>query len=175
MIRVSKKAVSSGFCTSRLLFFFGLVILMLGSGYLLIDSSRVYGYGMIERNRVVDVNKDDLLAILDDGSTVELSDRYVFIPYDGYEGYIRDYNLFTVPIRMNVVLARCLLFYMGFALMYYSVRNKSRVLLSVMGTIFMYLIGNSYFNCSYALMLPSIVVLLSFIISVSNMILKYKR
>ena len=175
MIRVSKKAVSRGFCTSRLLFFFGLVLLMLGSGYLLIDSSRVYGYGMIERNRVVDVNKDDLLAILDDGSTVELSDRYVFIPYDGYEGYIGDYNLFTVPIRTCVVFARCLLFYTGFALMYYSVRNKSRVLLSVIGIIFMYLIGNSYFNCSYALVLTSIVVLFSFIISVFNMVLKYKR
>lgn len=169
-MRRNSKVVLKPNLASRLLFLFGLVLLIVGALYLLVDGSRVYGYGITDKESVISVDESSKSSLLGNGIEVELSERFVFTPYDSSEGYISELELFTVPITIRIILVRSFLFYFGFVLICLS--KKFRVAMSVISTLFMYLIGLLYFDCSYALILPLIVILVSIVVSMLN---KVKR
>ena len=162
-MRRNDKVVLKPNLASRLLFLFGLVLLIVGALYLLVDGSRVYGYGITDKESVVSVDESSKSALLGNGKEVALSERFVFTPYSSTEGYISELELFTVPITIRIILVRSFLFYFGFILICLS--KKFRVAISVISTLFMYLIGLLYFDCSYALILPLIVILVSMVVS----------
>lgn len=169
-MRRNSKVVLKPNLASRLLFLFGLVLLIVGALYLLVDGSRVYGYGITDKESVISVDESSKSSLLGNGIEVELSERFVFTPYDSSEGYISELKLFTVPITIRIILVRSFLFYFGFILICLS--KKFRVVMIVISTLFLYLIGLLYFDCSYALILPLIVILVSMVIS---MITKVKN
>ena len=162
----NSKVVLKPNLASRLLFLFGLVLLIVGALYLLVDGSRVYGYGITDKESVVSVDESAKSALLGNGKDVVLSERFVFTPYSSTEGYISELELFTVPVTIRVILVRSFLFYIGYILIYAS--RKFRVVTSIISTLFMYLIGLLYFDCSYALILPLIVILVSMVLSMLN-------
>lgn len=172
-MRRNDKVVLKPNLASRLLFLFGLVLLMVGALYLLVDGSRVYGYGIVDKESVISVDESAKSAILGDGMEVALSERFVFTPYSSSEGYIGELELFTVPVTIRVILVRSFLFYFGYLLIYSS--RKFRVVISVISTLFMYLIGLLYFDCSYALILPLIVILISIAGSILTKVKRYKK
>lgn len=157
---------------SRLLFLFGIVLLIVGVLYLLVDGSRVYGYGIVDKESVISIDESTKSAILGNRREVALSERFVFTPYNSYEGYISELELFTVPVTIRVILVKCFLFYFGFTLICFS--KKFWVVMSVVSTLFMYLIGLLYFDCSYALILPLIVILTSIVVSMLTKVKKHK-
>lgn len=165
-MRRNDKVVLKPNLASRLLFLFGLVLLMVGALYLLVDGSRVYGYGITDKESVVSVNESEKSALLGNRMEVALSERFVFTPYSSTEGYISELELFTVPVTIHIILVRSFLFYIGYILIYAS--RKFRVVTSIISTLFMYLIGLLYFDCSYALILPLIVILVSMVLSMLN-------
>ena len=158
---------------SRLLFLFGLGLLMVGALYLIVDGSRVYGYGIVDKESIISVDESAKSALLGNGMEVALSERFVFTPYSSSEGYISELELFTVPIMIRVILVRSFLFYFGFILICLS--KKFRVVTSIISTLFMYLIGLLYFDCSYALILPLIVILVSMVVSILTKVKRYKK
>lgn len=162
-MRRNDKVVLKPRLALRLLFLFGLVLLIVGALYLLVDGSRVYGYGITDKESVISVDESSKSSLLGNGMEVALSERFVFTPYSSSEGYISELELFTVPVTIHVILVRSFLFYLGFILICLS--KKFRVVISVISTLFMYLIGLLYFDCSYALILPLIVILVSMVIS----------
>lgn len=162
-MRRSDKVVLKPNLASRLLFLFGLVLLVVGALYLLVDGSRVYGYGITDKESVISVDESSKSAILGNGKEVALSERFVLTPYSSSEGYISELGLFTVPVTIRIILVRSFLFYFGFILICLS--KKFRVVISAISTLFMYLIGLLYFDCSYALILPLIVILVSMVVS----------
>lgn len=163
-MRRNDKVVLKPKWASRLLFLFGLVLFTVGVLYLIVDGSRVYGYGITDKESVISVDESSKSALLGNGREVALSERFVFTPYSSSEGYISEFELFTVPITTRIILIRSFLFYFGFFLIYAS--RKFRVVISVISTLFMYLIGLFYFDCSYALILPLIVILVSIVVSI---------
>lgn len=172
-MRRNGKVVLKPRWASRLLFLFGLVLLMVGALYLLVDGSRVYGYGIIDKESVVSVDESTKSALLGNGKDVVLSERFVFTPYSSTEGYISELELFTIPATIRIILVRSFLFYFGFILIYAS--RKFRVVTSIISTLFMYLIGLLYFDCSYALILPLIVILISIAGSILTKVKRYKK
>ena len=172
-MRRNDKVVLKPRWASRLLFLFGLVLLMVGALYLIVDGSRVYGYGIVDKESVVSIDESTKSALLSNGREVALSERFVFTPYDSSEGYIGELELFTVPVTIRVILVRSFLFYFGFILICLS--KKFRAAISVISTLFMYLIGLLYFDCSYALILPLIVILISIAGSLLTKVKRYKK
>ena len=172
-MRRNDKVVLKSKWASRLLFLFGLVLLMVGALYLLVDGSRVYGYGITDKGSVISVDESAKSALLGNGREVELSGRFVFTPYSSSEGYISELELFTIPVTIRIILIRSFLFYFGLILICLS--KKFRVVMSVLSTLFMYLIGLLYFDCSYALILPLIVILVSMGVSMLNKVKRYKK
>lgn len=171
-MRRNNKVVLKPSLASRLLFLFGLVLMIVGALYLLVDGSRVYGYGIVDKESVISIDESTKSAVLGNGRDVALSERFVFTPYGSSEGYIRELELFTVPATIRVILVKCFLFYFGFTLICLS--KKFRVVMSVVSTLFMYLIGLLYFDCSYALILPLIVILTSIVVSMLIKVKKHK-
>ena len=171
-MRRNNKVVLKPSLASRLLFLFGLVLLIVGALYLLVDGSRVYGYGIVDKESVISVDESTKSAILGNGREVALSERFVFTPYDRPEGYISELELFTVPATIRVILVRSFLFYFGFLLICFS--KRLMIVVSVISTLFMYLIGLLYFDCSYALILPLIVILTSIVVSMLTKVKKHK-
>ena len=165
-MRRNDKVVLKPNLASRLLFLFGLGLLIVGALYLIVDGARVYGYGITDKESVISVDESLKSALLGNGKDVALSERFVFTPYSSSEGYISELELFTVPVTIRVILVRSFLFYFGFILICLS--KKFRVAISVISTLFMYLIGLFYFDCSYALILPLIVILVSMVLSMLN-------
>ena len=163
-MRRNDKVVLRPNLASRLLFLFGLVLLMVGALYLIVDGSRVYGYGITDKESVISIDESSKFALLGNGREVELSERFVFTPYSSSEGYISELELFTIPVTIRIILIRSFLFYFGYLLIYSS--RKFRVVMSVLSTLFMYLIGLLYFDCSYALILPLIVILVAAVVSI---------
>ena len=172
-MRRNDKVVLKSKWASRLLFLFGLVLLMVGALYLLVDGSRVYGYGITDKESVISVDESAKSALLGNGREVALSERFVFTPYRSSEGYISEFELFTIPVTIRIVLVRSFLFYFGFILICLS--KKFRVVTSTISTLFMYLIGLLYFDCSYALILPLIVILISVVGSILTKVKRYKK
>lgn len=172
-MRRSDKVVLKPRWASRLLFLFGLVLLIVGALYLIVDGSRVYGYGIVGKESVISIDEYTKSALLGNGKEVSLSERFVFTPYSSFEGYISELELFTVPATIRVILVRCVLFYFGFTLICFS--KKFWVAMSVISTLFMYLIGLLYFDCSYALILPLIVISISIVVSMLTKVKKYRR
>ena len=172
-MRRNDKVVLKPNLASRLLFLFGLGLWMVGALYLLVDGSRVYGYGITDKESVISVDESAKSALLGNGREVALSERFVFTPYSSSEGYISELDLFTVPVTIRIILVRSFLFYFGFILIYES--RKLRVVMSVLSTLFMYLIGLLYFDCSYALILPLIVILISIAGSILTKVKRYKK
>lgn len=172
-MRRNNKVVLKSNWASRLLFLFGLVLLIVGALYLLVDGSRVYGYGIVDKESVISIDESSKSALLGNGREVELSERFVFTPYSSSEGYISELELFTVPITIHIILVRSFLFYFGLILICLS--KKFRVVMSVISTLFMYLIGLFYFDCSYALILPLIVILISIAGSILTKVKRYKK
>lgn len=171
-MRRNDKVVLKPNLASRLLFLFGLVLLIVGVLYLLVDGSRVYGYGIVDKESVISIDESTKFALLGNGREVALSERFVFTPYNSSEGYISELELFTVPATIRVILVRSFLFYFGFLLTCLSKRFMAVV--SVISTLFMYLIGLLYFDCSYSLILPSIVILTSIVVSMLTKVKKHK-
>lgn len=169
-MRRNDKVVLKPNWASRLLFLFGLGLLMVGALYLLVDGSRVYGYGITDKESVVSIDESLKSALLGNGREVALSERFVFTPYSSSEGYISELELFTIPVTIRIILIRSFLFYFGYLLIYSS--RKFRVVISVISTLFMYLIGLLYFDCSYAFILPLIVIL---ILTAGSILAKVKR
>lgn len=172
-MRRNDKVVLKPNLASRLLFLFGLGLWMVGALYLLVDGSRVYGYGITDKESVISVDESAKSALLGNGKEVALSERFVFTPYGSPEGYISELELFTVPVTIRVILVRSFLFYFGFLLIYAS--RKLRVVMSVLSTLFMYLIGLLYFDCSYAFILPLIVILISIAGSILTKVKRCKK
>lgn len=172
-MRRNDKVVLKPRWASRLLFLFGLCLLIVGALYLLVDGSRVYGYGISDKESIVSIDESSKSAILGNGKEVALSERFVFTPYNSSEGYISELELFTVPVTIRIILVRSFLFYLGFILICLS--KKFRVVISVVSTLFMYLIGLLYFDCSYALTLPLIVILVSMVVSMLTKVKSSKR
>ena len=171
-MRRNNRVVLKPSLASRLLFLFGLGLLIVGALYLIVDGSRVYGYGIVDKESVISIDESTKSAILGNGREVALSERFVFTPYNGSEGYISELELFTVPITIRIILIRSFLFYFGFLLICLS--KKFWVVTSVVSTLFMYLIGLLYFDCSYALILPLIVILISIVLSMLTKVKKHK-
>lgn len=171
-MRRNNKVVLKPSLASRLLFLFGLGLLIVGALYLIVDGSRVYGYGIVDKESVISVDESIKSAILGNGREVALSERFVFTPYGSREGYIRELELFTVPATIRVILVKCFLFYFGFTLICFS--KKFLVVTSVVSTLFMYLIGLLYFDCSYALILPLIIISISIVVSMLTKVKKHK-
>ena len=171
-MRRNNRVVLKPSLASRLLFLFGLGLLIVGALYLIVDGSRVYGYGIVDKESVISIDESTKSAILGNGREVALSERFVFTPYNGSEGYISELELFTVPITIRIILIRSFLFYFGFLLICLS--KKFWVVTSVVSTLFMYLIGLLYFDCSYALILPLIVILISIVVSMLTKVKKHK-